>query len=74
MKRDSGVLVATVGTVVLAVLCCVGLPLVAAEIAAVGVGALVGGLGAALVIALIAAAVVAARIRLRHRAGGMPDA
>jgi hypothetical protein len=69
MKRDSGILVTTVGMVLLAVMCCVGLPLIVAAVAAVGAGALVGGLGAAVVIALIAVAVVLARGRLRQRSG-----
>lgn len=74
MKRDSVPLVATVGAMVLALMCCVGLPLIAAGVAAVGAGALFGGLGVALFVALIAAIIVLARYRLRRREGGLPDA
>lgn len=63
MKRDSFPLVATVGTVFLALICCVGLPLVVAAVATVGAGALFGGLGVAAVIAIVAGAVLTLRWR-----------
>lgn len=74
MRRDALPLVATVGTVFLAVMCCVGLPLLAAAVAAVGAGALFGGISAALVVAVIVAVIVWARYRLRRGERGVPDA
>ncbi len=71
-KRDSVPLIAMLGMVFLAVMCCVGIPLIASAVATVEAGALFGGLGVAIVVTLIAVVVVLAHYLLRHR-GGMPD-
>lgn len=65
MKRDSGALIATVGAIVLAVACCVGVPLIAATAAAIGIGALLGGFGGLVFVAI--AAIVALTLRWRQR-------
>jgi len=59
---------AGIGAVVLAVLCCAGLPLLIGAVAAVGAGGVIGGVGVAVIVALIAIAVIAVVTRRRqHR-------
>lgn len=65
MKRESEMFIATAGALFLAVLCCIGLPLIVTAVAAVGVGALFGGLGIAALIAIVAAIALAMRWRRR---------
>jgi len=65
MQRDAGVLIVTAGAMILAAVCCVGLPLLAGAMAAIGVGTLFGGLGVAAVIAIIACVVLTLRWRQR---------
>lgn len=64
----NGGTIAAIGAMVLAVLCCAGLPLIIGAVAAVGAGGVFGGVGVALVIALIAITVIAVVTRRRqHR-------
>lgn len=65
MKRDSGIFIATVGTLSLAIMCCVGLPLIAAAVATVDAGALFVEIGVAACIAILAGIVLALRWRQR---------
>lgn len=63
----NGGTVAGIGAVVLAVLCCAGLPLIIGAVAVVGVGGVVGGVGVAIVVALIAIAIIAVVTRRRQQ-------
>lgn len=65
MKKtnERGLMVATIGTVGAMLLCCVGLPLILAAVAAVGIGGVVGGVGGAVGVAVVVVLLLIGRQR-----------